>query len=177
MRAMAVKPAKAPKEKKVGTIEHYYPKVHAASVGLEADLKLGDTVHIQGHGDDIRGKVTSMQIDHVPIAEGHAGQHIGLQVPRKVHKKADVFKVEPAPAAAAAPAAKPKVAKKAKKAAKKAAQKPAKAAKKAKKAAKPRKAAKKKSKKAKARKAAPRRAKPKAAKRARKAKAGKSKRR
>ena len=34
---------------------------------LIADLKLGDTIHIQGHGDDRTQKVTSMQLDHEPI--------------------------------------------------------------------------------------------------------------
>ena len=119
-----------PKEKKVGTIEHYYPKVHAASVGLQGDLKLGDQIHIKGHGDDLRENVVSMQIDHKPIQEGHAGQHIGLEVPMKVHKKAEVFKVQRAKAAPKKPAkgakAKPasrKAAKKAPKRAKKAAKK------------------------------------------------------
>jgi translation elongation factor EF-1alpha len=123
--------AKPPKERKVGTVEHYYPKVHAASVGLEGDLKLGDTVHIQGHGDDLRERVSSMQVDHVPIQEGHAGQHIGLQVPRKVHEKAEVFKVEKS---AAPKKEKPKAAKAPRKAAKKAkksARKPQRAARKA----------------------------------------------
>ncbi|MEA3202503.1 MAG: hypothetical protein QOI63_169 [Thermoplasmata archaeon] len=143
--------AQKPKEKKVGTIEHYYPKVHAASVGLEGDLKLGDTIHIKGHGDDLTGKVGSMQLDHVPIQEGHAGQHIGVQVRKKVHKKADVFKVLPAPtpkkAAKKAPRKAAKAARKPKKAAKKApkrATKAGKAPKRAKRAAKakPKKAAK-----------------------------------
>lgn len=135
--------AKKPKERKVGTVEHYYPKVQAASVGLEDDLKLGDTIHIKGHGDDLTEKVTSMQLDHRPIQEGHAGQHIGVQVPQKVHEKAEVFKVEKAAAARAAPkkapkkaakktARRPKAAKRtAKKAPRKAARKPKKAARKA----------------------------------------------
>jgi translation elongation factor EF-1alpha len=157
--------AKKPKESKVGTVEHYYPKVHAASVGLEGDLKLGDTVHIKGHGDDVREKVSSMQIDHKPIQEGHAGDHIGLQVPTKVHEKAEVFKVEKAPAA---PKAKKAAAKKApKRAAKKA---PRKAAKKARKAARKPKRAKKAAKKRGAKKAPKRAAKAKKAKRGKKGK-------
>jgi translation elongation factor EF-1alpha len=155
---MAAKAVKAPKEKKVGVVEHYYPKVHAASVGLQGDLKLGDQVHIVGHGDDLRENVVSMQIDHKPIKEGHAGDHIGLEVPWKVHKKAEVFKVEadrPAAKKAAKKAGKP--AKAAKKPARKAAAK--KAPKRAKAARKPaRKAAKKPARKAAAKKA-PKRAK------------------
>jgi putative protease len=128
----AKKPTKEPdkaKETKVGTVEHYYGKVQAAAVGLSGDLKVGDTIHIKGATDDVTKKVTSMQMDHVPIQEAHKGQHVGVQIPTKVHDNSQVFKV-------AKTAAKP--AKAAKAPAKKAAKKPkaAKRAKKARKAAK-----------------------------------------
>lgn len=109
-------------EKHVGTVEHYYPKVQAAAVKLDGDLKVGDTIHIQGHSDDYTEKVTSMQLDHAPVAEGHAGQSVGVGVPVKVHEHSEVLKV--------AKAAKPTP----KKVARKAPKKPARKAKRAKKA-------------------------------------------
>ena len=138
--AKAVKAA-APEEH-VGTVEHYYPKVKAAAVKLDADLKLGDTIHIQGATDDYTEKVTSMQLDHAPIQEGHAGQSIGVRVPVKVHEHSEVTKVPPGGAAKSAKA--PKAPKAPKKAAKKPAKKAPKRgkAKKAKKAGKARKAGK-----------------------------------
>lgn len=129
-------PAPAKSEKHVGSVEHYYPKAGAAAVKLDADLKVGDTIHIKGHSDDYTEKVTSMQLDHEPIQEGHAGESVGVAVPVKVHEHSEVTKVVPkaAPQAAKAkPATQAKKAKPAKKA-KKAKARKAKPARKAKKA-------------------------------------------
>ncbi|MFA5944744.1 MAG: hypothetical protein WC876_09790 [Candidatus Thermoplasmatota archaeon] len=140
-------------EKPAGKVEHYYPKVQAAAVRLTKKVKLGDQVHIVGHGDDFKEKVTSLQVDREPIQEGKPGQSVGLWVKERVHEGDDVLLVTPS-------AAKPKgrkAAKQAKKAApkSKAAKKaPRKAAKKAKKSkAKAKKASRKKSARAKPRKA------------------------
>lgn len=122
--AKSAKPAKG--EKPVGKVEHYYPKAQAAAVGLTGDLKVGDDIHIVGHGDDVRTKVKSLQLDHEPIAAGHAGQHIGVGLAKKVHEGDDVLVVR-GPPKSAAPARKApkKAARKPKKAkAKKAARKP-----------------------------------------------------
>lgn len=122
-------------ERHVGTVDHYYPKVKAAAVHLDASLKVGDTIHIKGATDDYTEKVTSMQIDHQPIDAGRAGQDVGVRVPVKVHKHSEVLTVQPAGASGPARAkAAPKKAKAAK-AATKAARKPARKATKAKKAA------------------------------------------
>lgn len=122
-------------EKRVGKVEHYYPKAKAVAVGLTDDLKLGDEVHIVGHGDDVRKKVTSLQLDHMPIQEAHAGQHVGIGLATKVHEGDDVLKAARATAKKASKrkaAKKPNAAKRAKpkKAARKAARKPKKAARK-----------------------------------------------
>lgn len=119
-------------EKHVGTVDHYYPKVKAAAVHLDASLKVGDTIHIKGANDDYTEKVTSMQIDHEPIEAGRAGQDVGVRVPVKVHKHSEVLTVQSA--AAAAPGRAKSVPKKTK-VAKKAVRKPARNAKLAKKAA------------------------------------------
>ena len=104
-------------EKPVGKVEHYYPKVQAAAVRLTKKVKLGDKVHIVGHGDDFKEEVTSLQLDHEPIQEGKPGQAVGLWVKERVHKGDDVLLVESEPANAKRAAAKPrKAAKKAKKA-------------------------------------------------------------
>ena len=130
-------------EKPIGKVEHYYPKVQAAAVKLSKKVKLGDQVHIVGHGDDFNEKVTSLQIDRKPIPEGQPGQSVGLWVKERVHRGDDVLLVTPD---AAKPKAR-KVAKSAKKAKGKAKPKVGKKAKRAKpskksarKAAKPRKA-------------------------------------
>lgn len=82
-------------EKPVGKVEHYYPKVQAAAVRLSKKVKLGDEVHIVGHGDDVREEVTSLQLDHEPIQEGQPGQSVGLWVKDRVHEGDDVLLVTP----------------------------------------------------------------------------------
>src|SRR5690349_21702559 len=76
-------------EKPVGKVEHYYPKVQAAAVRLSKKVKVGDQVHIVGHGDDFKEKVTSLQLDHEPIQEGQPGQSVGLWVKERVHEGDD----------------------------------------------------------------------------------------
>lgn len=134
------KPAPSAAEKHVGTVEHYYPKVKAAAVHLDAGLKVGDTIHIKGHSDDYTEKVTSLQMDHQAIAAGRPGEHIGVRVPVKVHEHSEVLKVQPATTPAAAmpkgklaksAATKPKRAKAAAKASRKPARKTAKPVRKA----------------------------------------------
>lgn len=124
-------------ESPVGRVEHYYPKVQAAAVRLSKRVKVGDKVHIVGHGDDVREKVTSLQIDHRPIQEGAPGQSVGLWVKDRVHAGDEVFLVTPEPAwskpkADAKPAdAKPQAQAKPKASKAKAKAKPARAARKA----------------------------------------------
>src|SRR5687767_15962128 len=106
-------------EKPAGKVEHYYPKVQAAAVKLSKKVKVGDEVHIVGHGDDFREEVTSLQLDHQPIQEGQPGQSVGLWVKERVHEGDDVLLVEPdrpkaAKSAPKARKAKPKAAKRAK---------------------------------------------------------------
>lgn len=84
-------------EKPVGKVEHYYPKVQAAAVRLTKKVKVGDKVHIVGHGDDFTEKVTSLQLDHKPIDEGQPGQSVGLWVKDRVHEGDDVLLVTPGP--------------------------------------------------------------------------------
>jgi hypothetical protein len=81
-------------ERSVGKVEHYYPKVQAAAVRLTRKVRLGDRVHIVGHGDDFQEEVTSLQLDRKPVEEGRPGQSVGLWVKERVHKGDDVLLVE-----------------------------------------------------------------------------------
>jgi len=80
--------------KKIGTITHYFPKVGAAVVKLEADLKVGDKIKIKGHGKEFEQTVESMQINRQPIEQATAGQEIGLKVDQPVKEKDEVYKIE-----------------------------------------------------------------------------------
>lgn len=76
----AVSAKKKIKGNVIGIITHYFPKVSAAVVKLKAPLSIGDTIKVKGHTTDFTQRVSSMQIDRVPITQAKKGQEIGLQV-------------------------------------------------------------------------------------------------
>lgn len=80
----ALKAPKAPKEKIIGEIIHYFPKVRAAVTKLKMPLTTGQSVKIKGHTTDLTQIITSMQIDHVPINLAKKGQEIGFIVNSRV---------------------------------------------------------------------------------------------
>jgi len=82
-----------PKEKAIGIVTHYFPKVRAAVVKLKAPLAIGETVKIKGHTTDFKQKIISMQINRVPITAGKRGNEIGLLVDSRVRQHDTVYKV------------------------------------------------------------------------------------
>ena len=83
---------KKPKEKSIGKVTHYFPKVMAAVIKLKAPLSAGGLVKIKGHTTDFKQAVTSMQIDHVPVDQAKKGQEIGLLVDSRVRQHDIVYK-------------------------------------------------------------------------------------
>lgn len=80
---------------KVGEVSHYFPHVNAAAVKmLKSGLKVGDEIYIKGHTSDFREVVESMQLDHVPIAQGKKGDEIGLLVKSRVRIGDSVYKAK-----------------------------------------------------------------------------------
>jgi len=53
---------------------------------------VGDTLHVKGHTTDFKQKVSSMQINHVPIKTAKKGDEIGLRVKRKVRGGDSVYR-------------------------------------------------------------------------------------
>jgi len=74
------------KQKIIGIVTHYFPKVRAAVVKIKTPLSTGDTIKIKGHTTDFTQTITSMQIDHVPIAAAKKGDEIGLLVNSRVRE-------------------------------------------------------------------------------------------
>ncbi len=82
-------------EKHIGIVDHYYPRAHAATVDLEdGGLKVGDQIHIVGHGTDLTETVKTIEIEHEPIQRARKGQVVGVGVDGPVHKHADVYLIE-----------------------------------------------------------------------------------
>ncbi len=81
------------KERILGEITHYFPKVRAGVIKLSAPLKVGDIIRIKGHTSDFKQAIVSMQIDRVTIQEAKKGDEIGILVNSRVRKKDIVYKV------------------------------------------------------------------------------------
>ena len=83
---------KKPKEKILGIVTHYFPRVRAAAIRLKAPLNVGDNIRIKGHTTDFTQAVTSLQIERVPINNAKKGQEIGLLVNSRVRRRDAVYK-------------------------------------------------------------------------------------
>ena len=78
---------------KVGKIDHYFSKIGVAVLDLEAPLKVGDKISIEGSSTNFEQTVDSMQIDKKNIEEAKAGDSIGMSVKDKVREKDIVYKI------------------------------------------------------------------------------------
>ena len=85
------KEKKAPKEKKVGEIAHYFGKIMVAAIKVKAEIKVGDTLHIKGHTTDFEQVVDSMQMEHESVPNAKKGDDIGIKVKDHVREGDEVF--------------------------------------------------------------------------------------
>lgn len=83
--------AKKIKEKIIGTVTHYFPKVRAGVIKLKGALAVGDVIRIKGHTTDFKQNVNSMQIDRVPLNVAKKGQEIGVLVDSRVRQHDVVY--------------------------------------------------------------------------------------
>ncbi len=91
-KAVKKKPVvKKVKEKVLGIVTHYFPKVRAGVMKLKGPLSVGNVIKIKGHTTDFTQTVSSMQIDHVPVDNAKKGDEIGLLVDSRVRKKDMVY--------------------------------------------------------------------------------------
>lgn len=90
--AVVKKALKSEKQKPIGAVTHYFPHVRAAVIKLKTPLSVGDSIKVKGHTTDFTQKITSMQIDRVPINAGKKGDEIGLLVDSRVRQHDLVYK-------------------------------------------------------------------------------------
>jgi len=81
-------------EKKIGMVEHFFDKVSVAAIKVTAALKVGETIHFKGPSTDFIEKVTSMQINRVPIEKAKKGDDLGIKVSKPVKPNDEVFLVK-----------------------------------------------------------------------------------
>ena len=79
---------------KAGRITHFYSKANVAVIELCAPLNKGDKIVIRGSTTNIEQTVDSMEIEHKQIANGKAGQNVGMKVAGRVRENDIVYKVK-----------------------------------------------------------------------------------
>lgn len=78
-------------ERWIGTVEHYFPRAHAALVHLEADLRVGDRIHVRGATTDFSERVPRIEIDHLPVRVARGGKDVGIEVGGAVRARDQVY--------------------------------------------------------------------------------------
>lgn len=85
--------------KKAGVITHYFPKVQAAVVKFETDVKIGDKVKIVGQRGEsheqfeAEQEVSSLQKDRAPVESAKKGDELGMKVEKEVQEGDEVYLV------------------------------------------------------------------------------------
>lgn len=78
---------------KVGRISHYFSKIGVAVVVVEAPLKIGDKISIEGGTTKFEQTVSSMQIDKEAIKAAKKGDSVGMKVDSEVKPNDVVYKL------------------------------------------------------------------------------------
>ncbi len=82
----------------VGRVFNYYSRIGVAAIEVTSgEIRVGDTLVIEGPGGSVTAPVESMQVEHQPVQSVTAGQSAGVKVPARVRPGDIVFKVEPTP--------------------------------------------------------------------------------
>ncbi len=82
-----------PKEPVIGVVTHYFPKVSAAVTKLKLPLSLGQRVRILGHTTNFEQEISSIQLDHVALAQAKKGAEIGFGVLQRVRRGDTIYKL------------------------------------------------------------------------------------
>ena len=81
-------------EQKIGVVTHYFGKIGVAAVKItDGELRIGDTIHIEGHTSDFTQAVQSMQVEHVAVEVARAGDEIGLKTAEYARENDTVYRV------------------------------------------------------------------------------------
>ena len=82
-----------PKMEEIGRVAGFFAHPSVAIIELTAPLKLGETIHLKGHTTDFQQLAESMQVDHAPVQEAHAGQSVGVKVTNRCRQHDVVYRL------------------------------------------------------------------------------------
>jgi phage terminase small subunit len=80
-------------EAAVGVVDHFFGKISVAMIILNADLQVGDTIHVKGKQADFSQKVESMRIEFDNVSQAKSGDKVGIKVAQALHANDKVYKV------------------------------------------------------------------------------------
>ena len=79
---------------KIGEVFHYFSKIGVAAIRLtDGDLKVGDTIQVQGPTTNLTQVVDSMQIEQQSVEAATRGQSVGLKVKGKGRERDLVYRM------------------------------------------------------------------------------------
>jgi len=82
-------------KEEVGRVFKFFAKPSVAAINITAgEIKVGDTIHIEGETSNFTQKIESMEIDKVKVDAAKAGQSVGIQVKERVRPNDKVYKVK-----------------------------------------------------------------------------------
>lgn len=79
-------------EEEIGKITHFFDKISVAVLSLSGDLKEGEKIRIDADEPFVQ-TVSSMQVEHKPIDEAHAGDDVGLKTDKPCKEGNKVVKI------------------------------------------------------------------------------------
>jgi hypothetical protein len=89
-----VAPERPAPGERIGVVTHFYGAPSVAIVKLETGtLRVGDTIHIQGHTTDFSQRVESLQVEHAAVDEAGPNDDFGVKVTQQVREHDVVYKV------------------------------------------------------------------------------------
>lgn len=80
-------------KKEIGKITHYFTNIGVGVIELSGELKVGDTISIEGATTNFTQRVDSMQIENQNVESAKAGDSIGLKTKERVREGDTVHKV------------------------------------------------------------------------------------
>jgi putative protease len=79
----------------VGKVLHYFDRVNAAIVQVEAgEIRVGDVLQFKGHTTDFRQRIERLELEHRPVEVARVGQQVGVHVSQRVREHDDVLKLQ-----------------------------------------------------------------------------------
>lgn len=83
-------------KEEIGRVFKFFAKPSVAAINItQGELKVGDTIQIQGENTDFTQIIESMEIDRVKVQEAIAGQGVGIKVKERVRPNDRVFRLKP----------------------------------------------------------------------------------